>query len=348
MKILIGNDNPGAHYYQRLGWANALSAANHQVVMWDMNSKPAYDIFDEFSPDIFIGQTYTLSNALVDIIKHNPHINVILKAADWGEYEEIIDKKEYPILFASNEEKDKVAELCEETNNLKYLFIHYHPDYIEKTHGYWTNNFKVPVYSDLNAADTFVYTQGKSFPVLTSDITFVGGYWPYKARVLDPYLVSICKNTKLNIKLFGNNTWPTYHYCGIINDELAKHVCKSAKICPSLHEPHSQKFGFDIVERPFKLLANECFVISDYVEGLEKLFPNQEIIFAKNPDDFYNKIVFYLNNPVERAKIANRGYRKVISEHTYFDRIKDMFIRLGHNHHADHMQEVKNQFLCKL
>jgi len=84
MKILISNDGPTAFFYIRTGLARAFAAAGHQVTVWDIDKKPAYDAFDEFEPDLFLGQTYNTTPAICKLIKERPHMKVIMKAGDWG------------------------------------------------------------------------------------------------------------------------------------------------------------------------------------------------------------------------------------------------------------------------
>ena len=74
MKILISSDGPHAHYYIRLGWGRAFEASGHKVYIWDIASKPAFDAFDEFEPDLFMGQTYNLNDAVYKCIKNRPHL----------------------------------------------------------------------------------------------------------------------------------------------------------------------------------------------------------------------------------------------------------------------------------
>lgn len=336
MKILISSDSPTAHYYQRLGLARALNACGHHVVMWDCHNVPALDIFEEFEPDIFIGQSYNLNRPLMTAIKERPTLRVILKAGDWPAEPSLFN--DYSILLANDQEKENVFELCK-FKALDYLFIHYHKSGIDKTHAGWLEH-GVPVVSDLNAADIFEYTNGEYISELSCDIAFVGGYWGYKSRTLDEYMVDLCNNTHCSIKIYGNQPWPVYHYCGYIRDDMVKHALASAKICLNIHEPHSQKFGWDIVERPFKLLSNKCFVLSDYVDGLVKLIPDG-IVYFRNQTELYAAIDEFLSNPEQKQEYIYKGYAEVMKNHTYFDRAATIFTHLGN--HDEYEKVVKTK-----
>jgi len=329
MKILIQSDGPHAHYHIRLGLARAFEKSGHQVYIWEINQKPATDVFDEFEPDIFIGQTYNLTPIIINLIAERPHLKVEMKASDWGTYAE-----EFPVLRVTETEKANVAKLRELTGKPDYLHIHYHQDYVPLTHEGWINE-GYTVYSQLSAADIFAYYGGTNVPELASELCFVGGYWGYKSKVLDKWLLPLCNSGKYRVKIFGNSPWPIPQYCGHLRNDLVKHAFASARICPNLHEPHSQIYGHDIVERPYKLLSNKCFIVSDYVEGLAKL--DLAIPMAKTPEEFESLISYYLKNPNAANFAMIEGHKKVMQNHTYFSRVAEIFTRLNLPDQASHV-----------
>lgn len=341
MKILIQNDGRHAHYFIRLGLARAFEACGHQVFIWDVGTVPATDVFDEFEPDIFIGQTYNTTPTIIRLIKERPHLRVEMKAGDWGVLSSEVSKK-YPITMATQQEKDTILALYEETGRPNYLHIHYHPDYIDGTHGGW-KTAGIQVYSQLSAADIFEFTNGQKLKEFECDVCFIGGYWPYKAKVMDNWLVNFCNKTKLRVRIFGNSPWPVSQYCGFIPPEYAKHALASAKVCVNLHEPHSQEYGFDIVERPFKLLSNNCCTVTDYVEGLYNLIPNG-MIHTKTPQEFAEQIEFYCNS-VKRFGIAHSGHETVMLNHTYMNRVEEIFERLDFIDAALHARDTRIKML---
>lgn len=340
MKILISNDGPTAFYYIRMGWARALMAAGHQVVLWDCKQKPAMDAFDEFEPDLFLGQTYNCTRSVCNAIRERPHMKVIMKAGDWGSLAEQIPQDEFGVLMASKTEQEMITELYEETGRPNYVHIYYHPHFLDSTHGYW-RDAGIPIHSHMLGADVFDYTNGRSDDKFKSDLTFIGGYWPYKAQNIDDYLLTLCNDPKYRIKIFGNSHWPVVQYCGFAPMDKAKDILASATICPQLHEPHSTTYGFDMSERTFKLLANKCFCISDYVAGLDYLFSEDEcLVLTKSRGEFQERVDYFLANPHDRQGFINRGYNKVMNEHTYFHRVAEMFVNLGMQRYADEVLKV--------
>ena len=84
----------------------------------------------------------------------------------------------------------------------------------------------------------------------------------------------------------------------------------SATVCPNVSEAHSQDFGYDIIERPFKVLSSGGFCISDYVESMaEEVFNNGEVVFAKTVTD-WRKITPETNyNIEEEVKFEQKNIR---------------------------------------
>ena len=336
MKIMISSDGPHAHYYIRMGWARVFNAMGHDVGVWDVHEVPAFDAFDEMEPDIFLGQTYNLDRALFTCIKERPHLKVVMRASDWGDMQKDIDKDKYPVLSAREDEIKWVEKLKEETGKPDFVHNHYTAKWMKVTHNKWKDIGVKPV-SLIHAADVFDYANGEEKPEYKSDLSFVGGYWEHKAKSIDKYLIPLCKPVgKYNIKIFGNSDWPVVQYLGSINNDEVKHVFKSAKICPNISEPHSQDFGYDVIERPFKILMSQGFCISDYVKSMaEEIFPNDEIVFAKSPMDFKNKIEHYIKHPEKREKHITKGYNCVLDRHTYFHRVAKIFEELGMKNEKD-------------
>jgi spore maturation protein CgeB len=96
-------------------------------------------------------------------------------------------------------------------------------------------------------------------------------------------------------------------------------------------------------ERTFKLMANKCFVISDYVCGLDYLFGEDEcLVLTKTPEEFRERVDYFLANPDDRLGYIERGYNKVMNEHTYFHRVHDIFECLNMPQQAAHVIEVYN------
>lgn len=332
---MILSDGKHAHYYQRLAWANAFnSLPGWDAKLWWPDQTPAYDAFDMYEPDILLAQTYNLNKPLIKCIEERPHLKVGLRAPDWGS--QVTDDKRFRILKASEEEKKLVEQLRERTGQPEFLHIHY-PEYaLKETHDKWAET-GVPVKSIMMCADVNSYAGARYVDAFACDIGFVGGYWPYKGRVIDKYLLPICDDKDLRIKIFGNQPWTeTDRYCGMLQDNNVRHLFASAKICPNLSEPHAQEYGYDVNERVFKTLFCGGFVISDYVEGLEKtLHKDLQVgefrgyLYAEDESEFRDLIYAYLEDDYARKKASEAGRKIVCKSHTNFHRVEELLNAFG-------------------
>lgn len=328
MRILISSDGIHAHYYQRMAWANAFSSMGFHVHVWDINKTNPFDMFDLFQPDIFLGQSYNLNKSLIRCIEERPHLKVGLRAGDWGGQTKEIDTSRFNILTASLKEIKMLEELKRRTGSPDFVHIHYPEWAVKRTHNLYKNIGINPI-SLMMCADVLEYSGAKFDANLECDLGFVGGYWPYKGQVIDRYLMPLLHPVgKYRAKIFGNQPWPANQYCGLIDDNKVKDLFVSAKICPNLSEPHAQEYGIDVNERIFKILYSGGFCISDSVEGYKTTF-GDSIVYAESPEDFREKIDFYLNNPADRLGIAERGQKHVKENHTGFHRVATILKALG-------------------
>ena len=322
MKILISSDGKHAHYFQRVAWASAFSACGYEVMLWDCKNVPAFDAFDKFEPDIFLGQSYNLNKSTIKCIYERPHLKVGLRSGDWGDHEDSVDKTKYNILFCSEAEKQLLKKLKEETGKPDFVHIHYKDQDVKNTHNHFAT-IGVDAHSIMMCADTFAYSNAKPKDRLKCDIGFVGGYWPYKGLVISEYLFPLLSNVgEFNVKIFGNQVWPVNQYCGLISDEDTKNLFVSASVCPNLSEPHAQKFGIDVNERIFKVLYSGGFCVSDQVKAYD-IF-GDGVVTCASPEEFVDSIKYYLGNEEERIRISKIGRNIVKNNHTGFHRISSI------------------------
>lgn len=340
MKVLCLHTPSGPHHV-RSGWGRALAACGHEFRFWNREQKNAHDIFSEYNPDWFIGTTYDLDRAQVKCIAARPQMKVTLFASAWGPYLTDLDLKQYPLVVTSEEEKRTVERLKQETGKPDFVFIHAHDRWLEGTMSGW-KEVGVDYHGILNGADTFLYLGGQRRDDLVCDVGFVGGRWPYKARNIDHYLLPLCHpSTGLNVKIFGHGQWPVAQYMGQCSNEDARDLFVSATVCPNISEPHSTDCGWDLVERPYKILAGGGFCLSDHVAEGRQLFSANELLMAQSPAEFRSMVEHFVRHPDERLPYMRAGQRAVLLDHTYFDRVIQFFDLLGMSREASHVRSVK-------
>ena len=171
------------------GWARGFQALGHQWVFHD-ERQPLHDLFA--SPvDLYLGTTYDVDRPLVHCLERQPACKVVLYASAWGDLPARIDPREFPIDRVQPREKALMGLLRERTGKPDLVWLHLADKRVESILGGWRQIGCQPV-GLLNAADTFSYWGGQHDPELACDVAFLGGYWKYKARSLDPYLLPLC------------------------------------------------------------------------------------------------------------------------------------------------------------
>jgi spore maturation protein CgeB len=114
----------------------------------------------------------------------------------------------------------------------------------------------------------------------------------------------------------------------IDTEEIVK-IFNASRININLHSSTYHKginpFGDFINPRTFEIMACGGFQLADRRPALEGLFEaGEEIIVFDDLGDLRSKAAYYLADPEERHRIAERGRQRVLREHTYENRMKEM------------------------
>jgi len=77
--------------------------------------------------------------------------------------------------------------------------------------------------------------------------------------------------------------------------------------------------------RTFEICMSGNFQLMQYTPIIEDFFEiDEEIVCWKNKNDFFDKILYYIENGEEREKIAEKGYKRAIKDHTWTKRFEDL------------------------
>lgn len=210
-----------------------------------------------------------------------------------------------------------------------------------------------------NAAHHQLHFPGKPVPKYKCDIVFLGSRGvPKKQDALGTLLLPLMR--KYNVKVFGPN-WTLkdkiLKAAGFLlrkigweqgnafvqklritvppEDEPA--LYSSAKICINIHSRAEDiKDHVILNERTFKIPACGGFELCDFVPPLRNYFAEDEMAMAedKNGDwvkDWFEKIDYYLTHDAERKAIQERGTARALRDHTYINRVRQIFDLLNIN-----------------
>ncbi len=82
--------------------------------------------------------------------------------------------------------------------------------------------------------------------------------------------------------------------------------------------------------RNFEVPGCGGFLLTERVPYLERYFElNREVAVFDGADDLVDKVRYWLDHDEERRRVADAGYRRVLSEHTYDHRFAAIFDELG-------------------
>lgn len=77
--------------------------------------------------------------------------------------------------------------------------------------------------------------------------------------------------------------------------------------------------------RAFEIMGAGGFLLTNFQQDFLSFFkPDEDFVYFESRADLYSKISYYLQNDRERKQIAENGFQKVASGHTYVHRAKEM------------------------
>lgn len=303
MKVLLTHRPGGAYGHISESWLNTLIAAGHDAKRWDGELSS----WQAFKPDLYIGCSghrqpipapSTMARGNTHVVIHvNPYCDMSLdgineprNAINWT-----LDQKPVAVFGYGFE-------------------VHRH------FWSHWENKHGIKWVPMPTAGDSTMY--GPITSQKNDDAVYVGGYWPYKAKNIDAYLLASIK-AGLNVRVYGWGDWPVPH--GQISDQEVPLALASAKVGPCISEPHTSKWGIDLPERLWKVMLSNTLAVHDPVFELDKI--SSSVIMAHSTSEYFELCRYYASsdghNDMIRLAAAQR--REVLNGHTYFHRLATLF-----------------------
>jgi spore maturation protein CgeB len=195
-----------------------------------------------------------------------------------------------------------------------------------------------------NTAYHFPETPSKKF---ACDIAFVGSYYCEKKQQFNELLLPLRR--KYDVRIYGTG-WTVKDRILRLGSGIARklrlegltkiinknrlsisvdderRLYASAKIWVNIHEYYKDGMvkGFSN-EREFIVPSCGGFQISDYIPGLERYFKlGEEIVVIRSKKEWFEAIDYYLTHEQERKAIQARGTARVLRDHTYSHRVRQL------------------------
>ncbi len=301
------------------------------------------EFFENYKPDLFITATHFLYQKYLDLDllkKYRKENNLVVFAKlDFWKVPQNTNqarvseaKGMQPDIIMINKIKDGL---------IADIFFHVVEKWDERMNGFEeATGYKfntIPLAVDSTLIDT------KYDKKWEADISFIGTNSPDKQEIFKEKLFPLMK--KYNVKLYGQD-WTTFdsllgwvqrlgQYFNLpilksirkpkLKLEDEGNIYKSSKICINLHEKNQLIGGGDCNERTFKIPAYGGFQIVDDVKCIKDyLIDGEEIVISKDTKDWFEKIDYYINNVDARKKIIEAGKKKILENHTYKNRVKQI------------------------
>ena len=296
MSILIGLTGNLQNSPEFFSWVKVLSVLQLDGSVWNIESKPAFDAFDEFCPSIFICKDSDITEAICKCINEIPELTVIIKTEKPLEDKLDLLKKIQPSLIYSNDHIDFVKEI--------------YSSYLKEG---------LRVESVLSFADVLSFSNSSYKEGLSSDVCHVGGLGDNsEAR---SYLCKLCYPVgKYNVKLFNDEHIPTCQNLGMISPTIAKDIYRSSKVCPVFASSDSciPREFFDIVVSG----GNPCISSN---KATKKVFGTEVKQFSN-----FNELVGIINSKTKTETTELDSLMdNILNNHTSFHRMAYIFSLVG-------------------
>lgn len=318
------------------GYKNAFIDLGHQFYHLTAHDDQA-EIFERVQPDIFMTalNPYNLKFMNLKVIKkqRDRGMKVFVNIPFWkspmsrmrlNETPSLSENKTYIELIKTGTFGDVYYNVCEQGDPRMEGFEH--------ASGYKHHTI-------LLAADKILLYPEYS-EKYKADISYVGTYLPEKKCFFRENVFPLKK--KYDLKLYGQDWNLKDRTIGFVQKvgqyfnipilrslqrpklglAAERKIYHSSLISINVHENYQKQFGGDCNERTFKIPLCGGFEVSDDVACIRKYFKDgEEIIIARDRDDWFQKIDYYIRYPEKRIPIIEGGKRRVLNEHTYHHRV---------------------------
>lgn len=162
---------------------------------------------------------------------------------------------------------------------------------------------------------------------LKSELCFIGAVTLKRAEILNAlteFELGIWTYGKLRME---KDSIFMKHYRGFAWGELSSKIFNAAKIVFNIHHPQSI---LAVNMRTFETAGCGAFQLVDRRNDINNLFKiGEEIICYKDIKELKELIKYYLDNPQERIRIAQRAQQRAHQEHTYKHRLSRLIVTVA-------------------
>jgi spore maturation protein CgeB len=173
------------------------------------------------------------------------------------------------------------------------------------------------------ASDPSIF-RAKKNAIRDIDVLFIGNKYGIRAKIINEL-----KDLGVNVTCYGNG-WKN----GPSTAEESTELYKSSKIILGIGTIGHCEDLFTMKLRDFDAPMSGALYITHRTQDLTNLYiESEEIECYSSPKEASQKILFYLNNPLERNRVGLKGQNKALARYTWDKRLTETFIELGLMNH---------------
>lgn len=175
------------------------------------------------------------------------------------------------------------------------------------------------------------------------DFFFVGGLAHKKKGNLETLKQILERLPQERIKIYGDKAWTKLFGIPVSftgeNENWIRYYQTSA-ISPNFHIYRQKNKKLLVNDRTFHIPVYGGFQICDNPLA-RKFFDSNELVIAENEEEFIELFFHYLARPEERFRIIENGLKRVMKDHSYFNRIATIFEVFSINRKIVVQDEIK-------
>ncbi len=167
-----------------------------------------------------------------------------------------------------------------------------------------------------------------------SDVSFVGAGYANRREIFPRLL-----GHDWTFKLWGNEWDGATELTSVlqrngvrIDTDTCQKVFNASAVNINLHSWAGAGLDPDgdfVNPRTFELAACGAFQLTDRRSLMPGLFTESEMATVSSPDELPEKITRWLHEPEQRVAMAAQARRRVLAEHTYAHRMRDLLSQIG-------------------
>ncbi len=157
-------------------------------------------------------------------------------------------------------------------------------------------------------------------------ISFIGTHSPKLYPNREKYLMAVAD---LGLNIWGTDGWlktpmkQLFH--GRSEGDQRFEIYGNSKVVIDVNWDFLPAEGLS--NRPFEVTGCGTMFMTDYTRAdIKRAYKeDEEVVLFKDEKELREKLVYYLEHDAEREKIAQAGYNRTVTEHTYLNRMKQIF-----------------------